>query len=93
MRIQKYQYHILEGVKGHVHVGIDTRYQVRHLIEGIKITQFEAVKDQIMVTSSLRTDYNGCVSLYKKFIDQSKKVCPTELNISGVELSNHKVGG
>ena len=46
-----------------------------------------------MATASLRTDYDGYVSLYKKFIDQSKKVSPTDLNISGVESSNHKEGG
>ena len=45
-----------------------------------------------MTTDSLRTDYDVCVSLYKTFIDQSKKISPTELNISGVESSNHKGG-
>ena len=71
-------------------MGIDPRSQVRHLNEGIKITQFDAVKDQIMATASLRTYYDECVSLYKTFIDQIKKVSPPELNISGVESSNHK---
>ena len=46
-----------------------------------------------MATASLRTDCDGCVSLYKTFIDQSKKVSPPELNISGVDSSNHKGGG
>ena len=71
-------------------MGINPRSQVRHLIQGINITQFDAVKDQIMDTASLRTYYDECVSLYKTFINQSKKVSPTELNISGVESSNHK---
>ena len=57
VKIQKDQHHILEGLKEHGHVGIDPRSQVRHLIEGIKITQFDAVKAQIMETASLRTDY------------------------------------
>ena len=65
VKIQKDQHHILEGIKEHGHVGIDPRSQVRHLTEGIKITQFYAVKAQIMATASLRTDYDGCVSLYK----------------------------
>ena len=93
MKIKKYQHHILEGLKEHEHVGIDPRSQVRHLIEGIQINQFDAVKYQIMATASLITDYYGCVSLYKILIDQIKKVSPPELNISGVESSNHKVGG
>ena len=73
-------------------VGIDTRPQTRHLIEGITITQFDAVKAYIMATAYLRNYYAGFVSLFKTLIDQSKKVSPTELNISGVESSNHKWG-
>ena len=46
-----------------------------------------------MATASLRTDYSGCFYLYKTFINQSKKVSPPELNILGVESSNHKGGG
>ena len=90
MKIQREQQQTLEGFKKNGHVGIDNRSQVRHLIEGIKITQFDAVKAQIMATASLRNDYDGCVYLYKTFIDQRKKVSPPELNISGVESSNHK---
>ena len=74
-------------------MGIDPRSQVRHLIQGIKITEFGAVKARIMSTASIRTDYDICVSLYKTFIDQSKKVSPPELNISVVDSSNHKGGG
>ena len=90
MKIQKDQHHNFEGIKENGHVGIDPRSQVRHLIQGIKITEFDAVKAQIMATSSLRTDYNGCISLYKTFINQIKQVSPPELNILGVESSNYK---
>ena len=93
VRIQKYQQHILEGLKEHGYVGIDTRYQIRHSIEGIKITQFDAAKAQIMAATSLITDYDECVSFYKTFIDQSNNFSPPELNISGVESYNHKGGG
>ena len=74
-------------------MGIYPRSQVRHLNQGIKITEFDAVKAQIMATASISTDYNVCVSLYNKFIDKSKKVSAPDLNISGIESSNHKVGG
>ena len=84
-KIKKDQYHIFEGIKEHGHVGIDPGSQVRHLIKGIKITYFDAVKAHIMTTASLRSDYDGCVSLYKKLIDRNKKVSTTELNISGVD--------
>ena len=93
VKIQKDQHHILEGLKGHGHVEIDPRSQVRYFIEGNKITQFHAVKFHIIDTASLRIDYDGCVSLYKTFIDQRNKVCPPALNISGVDSSNHKLEG
>ena len=93
VKIQKDQHHILEGIKYHGHVRIIPRSQVRHFIEGIKITQFDAFKAEIMATASLRTDYDGCVSLYKTFINHSKKASPSDLNISGERSSNHKGGG
>ena len=83
---------MIEGLKDNGHVGIDPSSQVIHMIEGIKISHFDAVKARIMATNSLRTDYDGCVSLYKTFIDQSNKVSLTELNISGVDSYNHKGG-
>ena len=57
------------------------KYQ-HHILEGIKEHG-----------RGTRADYYGCVSLYKTFIDQSKGVSPPELNISGVQSSNHKGGG
>ena len=92
VKINKNQQHILEGIKEYRHAGIDPRSQVRPLIQGINITEFDTVKDQIMATDSLRTDYDGCVSLYKTLIYHSKTVSPPELNISGKESSNHKGG-
>ena len=56
VKIQKYQHHIPEGIKEHGHVGIDTRSHARHLIQGIRITDFDIVKAKIMATASLRTD-------------------------------------
>ena len=46
-----------------------------------------------MATDSLRNYYDGCFSLYKTFIDHSKKVSPPEMDISGVESFDHKGGG
>ena len=93
MKIQKDQHHIPEGINEHGHVGIDPRSQVRHFIQGIKITEFDTVKAQIMATASLRTDCNRCFSLNKTLIDQSKKFSPPEMNILGLNSYNHKGGG
>ena len=35
VKMKKDHHQILEGLKKHGHVGINTRYQVRHFIEGI----------------------------------------------------------
>ena len=83
--MQRDQHQILEGIKEHGDVEIYPRSQVRYLIEDIKITEFYAVKSHIMETASLRTDYDGCVSLYKTLISQRKKASPPEMNISGVD--------
>ena len=72
---------------------IDPRSQVRDFIQGINISYIDSFKDQIISTAYLRTDYNVCISLCKTFIDQINKVSPPEINISGVESSNHKGGG
>ena len=90
VKIKNYQHHILEWIKEHGDMGICPRYQVRHLIQGIKITELDAVNTQIMATASFITDYDGCVYLYRKFIYQINKVSPPEINISRVESSNHK---
>ena len=74
-------------------MGIDPRSQVRHLIQGIKITELDAVQDQIMETASFRTDCDGCISVYKTFIVQRNNISSPDLNISGLESSNHKEGG
>ena len=73
MKIQKDQHYILEGIKAHWHAGIDPRSQVRHLIQGIKISYFDAVKAHIMATASLRTGYDGYVSLYKHSSIRSRR--------------------
>ena len=93
VKIKKDKHHIIEGLKEHGHVGINIRSQVRNLIQGIKITELDTVKAQIMATTFLRTYYNECISLYKTFINKSKNVSPPELNISGVESSDHRGGG
>ena len=66
---------------------------MRHLIQGIMITEFDSVKAKIMATDSFRTDYDGCVYLYKTFINYSKNLSPPDMNISGVEPYNQKGGG
>ena len=55
VKIQNNQHHIIERLKEHGRVGIYPMSQVRHLIQVIKITEFDEVKAHIMATASLRT--------------------------------------
>lgn len=72
IRLQVEQHHILENLVQFGYAGIDNRSKVRHLLDGIKTTKFDAVKMQIMASSDLMKDFDRCVNLYKDFITQSK---------------------
>lgn len=72
VRLQVEQHHILENLVQFGYAGIDNRSKVRHLLDGIKTTKFDAVKMQIMASSDLMKDFDRCVNLYKDFITQSK---------------------
>lgn len=82
------QHHILEGLKEHGHAGIDVRSKVRHLMDGIKTSAFESVKCHIMANALLRKDFDGCVNLYKDYIQQREARTPNrerDANISGIK--------
>ncbi len=64
------QHHILDGLKEHGYSGIDTQSKVCYLLDGIRTNAFEAVKAQILSNTTLWSDYDVCVSLYKDFIKQ-----------------------
>jgi len=73
VRLQVEQHHILVNlVHFGYYAGIDNRSKVRHLLDGIITTKFDAVKMQIMASSDLMKDFDRCVKLYKDFITQSK---------------------
>jgi hypothetical protein len=72
VRLQVEQHHILENLVQFGYAGIDSRSKVRHLLDGIKTTKFDAVKMQIMASLDLMKDFDRCVNLYKDFIAQSK---------------------
>jgi hypothetical protein len=90
VRVHVEQHSILEGLVEHGYSGIDARSKVRHLLNGIKTDQLNAVKTQIMSSATLRNDFTACVTLYQDFIRQVKSSGdnPT-LNISSVNTLNH----
>ena len=88
--VQVDQHAILTGLEQYGYKGIDNRSKVRHLLEGIKTPELDAVKTQIMASPALRSDYDRCVSLYKDYISQRSSHSPTELNISSVDSKGKK---
>ena len=87
------QHSILQGLTGHGHAGIDEGSKVRHLIAGIKTTALDSVKTQIMADTSLRVNFDVCVSLYKDFIKQSSALPNPTIGISAMNVEkNGKTG-
>ena len=76
------QHSVLEGLVQYGYSGIDERSKVRHLLDGIKTSEFDACKTQIQSSSTLRNDFQACVTLYKDFIKQSDKKGTTTLTIA-----------
>ena len=68
VRVHLDQHQILTDLKEHGYSGIDERSKVRHLLKGIKTDALDVVKTQILSSTTLRSDFSACVSLYKDFI-------------------------
>ena len=69
--LHKEQHHVLEGLKMHGYKGIDDRLKVRNLKDSIKTTKLDTVKAVILTSADHRSDFDGCVNLYKDFIKQN----------------------
>ena len=67
-RLHKTQHIILEGLQEFGCSGIDARSKVRHLLGGVKTFELDSAKTQIMASTDLRSDFDGCASLYKDYI-------------------------
>jgi len=67
-KLHKDQHTILTDLTAHGYAGIDERSKVRYLMNGIKTTDLDLVKTQIMASAPLRNDFDGCVALFKDFI-------------------------
>ena len=66
--LHKEQHHVLEGLEMHGYKGIDDRSKVRYLNDGIKTTKLDTIKATILVSADDRSNFDGCVNLYKNFI-------------------------
>jgi hypothetical protein len=59
-------------LKDYGYAGIDDSSMVHHLLKGIKTTELDICKRQVMVSPSLRDDFAATVDLYSTFIKQMK---------------------
>jgi hypothetical protein len=78
-------------LKYYGYAGIDDSSKVRHLLKGIKTTELDVCKTQVMASPSLRDNFAATVELYSTFINQMKAENP-QLNVSEVSFARGKAG-
>ena len=78
------QHNISVGLEGHGYSGIDDRYKVRYLIDGIKNEKIEVVNAHVISYPALRKYFTGVCSVFSDYIKQCKGmnhlVCNIYLN-------------
>jgi hypothetical protein len=85
------QHPFLSGLKDYSYAGIDDSSKVRHLLKGIKTTELDVCKTQVMASPSLRDYFASTFKLYSTFI----KKCKAEnikINVSEVSFARGKGG-
>jgi hypothetical protein len=65
--IHNEQHSVLNGLKDYGYAGIDDSSKVHHLLKGIKITELDVCKTQVVASPSLRNDFAATVELYSTF--------------------------
>lgn len=78
--MQKEQHEILQDLMEYGYAGIDEGTKVRYLSDGIKTTELDVCKAQILASPALQQNFDECVTLYKDFL-RGRSKDPT-LNIS-----------
>ena len=69
--VHKAAHATLQSLVDYGYIGIDPRSMVRYLNDSIKTVKLDAPKSQIMASVELRSDFDGCATLYKDFVAQS----------------------
>jgi hypothetical protein len=91
LRIHTEQHSVLNGFKDYGYAGIDDLSKVCNLLKGIKTTELDVCKTQVMAIPSLCDDFSATIELYFNFIKQMKAENP-QLNVSEVSFARGKVG-
>jgi hypothetical protein len=91
VRIHTEQYSFLNGLKNYGYAGIDDSSKVRRLLKGIKTTELDVCKTQVMASPSLCDNFAVTVELFSTFIKHMKAENP-QLNVSEVSFARGKTG-
>jgi hypothetical protein len=89
VRIHTEKHSVLNGLKDYGYAGIGDSSKVHHLLKGIKMTELDVCKTQVMGSPSLRDNFTATVELYSTFIKQMKAENP-QLNVSEVSFASGK---
>jgi hypothetical protein len=73
------------------YAGIYDSSKVRHLLKGVKTTELDVCKTQVMASLSLSDDFAETAELYYTFIKKIKDENP-QLNVSELSFARGKVG-
>ena len=87
VKIHMDHHSVLTDLTSHGYTGIDKRSKVRHLLKGIKAFKIDNVKTAILASDTLRSDFGGCVTLYKDYMTQQEGLSVSvsdRRNISGL---------
>jgi hypothetical protein len=72
VQISMDKHSVLNGLNDYSYAVIDDSSKVRNSLKGIKTTELDVYKTQVMAGSSLRDDFASTVELYSTFIKQMK---------------------
>jgi 5-keto 4-deoxyuronate isomerase len=89
VRIHTEKHSVLNGLKDYGYADIDDSSKVFHLLKGIKTTELDVCKTQVMASPSLRDDFASTVELYFTFI-KKMKADNLQLNVSKVSFARWK---
>jgi hypothetical protein len=92
VRIHTEHHAVFNGLKEYGHSGIDGSSKVRILMKGIKTTELDICKANIMTNPEMHDNFEAMVELYSTFIKQTKVDNP-QINVSEVNYSKNKEGG
>jgi hypothetical protein len=89
LRIHTEQHSVLNGLKDYGYAGIGNSSKVHYLLKGIKTTELDVCKTQVMARPTLRDDFASTVEFYSTFFKKMKADNP-QLNVSDFSFAHGK---